>query len=351
MRKLSISLFVVIPLIVIVAGCSSAPILQESRVEAEPQYLEEVKTAHEDDSKIIEELQALQLIEYDEYRIGRGNIFDVHVSGEPELFTENALVKNDGYVSLQMIGEVYVTDMTIAEATSEIEKHYAVYLKDPKVSIIPRELKSATITIIGKVNQPGNYEITTDMRILDVIAEAQGLATGYVDGDTIEVSDLTRSYIVRDNRILPVDFFELVRNGNMIHNIPVVDGDFIFIPSLINQEVYIVGNVNNPNKYPYKENMTVMQMVAYAGGIKSGSYANLYIIRGGLSHPRLFKINSKDILRGNIQDFPIKQNDIVYVSKDFFTSFNDLVGKVLPGLQAIQSGWLLKGFIEEEINR
>jgi polysaccharide export outer membrane protein len=137
----------------------------------------------------------------------------------------------------------------------------------------------------------------------------------------------------------------------MIHNIPVVDGDFIFIPSLINQEVYIVGNVNNPNKYPYKENMTVMQMVAYAGGIKSGSYANLYIIRGGLSHPRLFKINSKDILRGNIQDFPIKQNDIVYVSKDFFTSFNDLVGKVLPGLQAIQSGWLLKGFIEEEINR
>ncbi|MDN5354165.1 MAG: polysaccharide biosynthesis/export protein [Candidatus Cloacimonadota bacterium] len=351
MLKLNINFFILILLIIFIAGCSSIPILQESRVEAQPQYLEEVKTAPEDDTKIIEELQDLQKVEYDEYRIGRGNTFDVKVVGEPELFTENAIVKNDGYISLQMIGEVYVAGMTLPEAVSEIEKYYAKYLRDPKVSIIPRELKSANVTIMGKVKQPGNYEITSNMRVLDVIAEANGLSTGYVNGDTIEISDLTGAYLVRDNRILPVDFYELVRKGNMIHNIPVLDGDFIYIPSLINQEVYILGNVKSPSKYPYKENMTVMQMIAHAGGIDTGSYANVYIIRGGLNHPRVFEVSTKAILKGNVQDFPIKQNDIVYVSRDFFSSFNELVGKVLPGLQAIQSGWMIKGFIEDEINK
>ncbi|MDY6915690.1 MAG: SLBB domain-containing protein [Candidatus Cloacimonadota bacterium] len=351
MLKLDIKLYLFPFFIAIIISCSTAPMIQESRVEAPEQYLEEVKTSHEDDAKILEDLQALQQIETSEYKIGRGNIFDVIVMGEPELHTENAIVKNDGFVSLTLIGEVKVDGLTIREAIAEIEKKYSFYLKEPKVSIIPRELKSSTVTIMGKVRDPGNYEISSDMRVLDVIAEARGFDTGYVNGDTVEIADLTQAYIIRDNRILPVDFYELVRNGNMIHNIPVVDGDFIYIPSLINQEIYVLGNVRNPNKFPHKENLTVIQVITAAGGIQTGNYANIYVIRGGLNHPRVFKVNSKDILTGKTQDFPIEQNDIVFVSKDFFTSFNEMIGKILPGLQTIQSGWMIKGFIEDEINK
>ena len=332
--------------------CSRNKIIEESKVEATKQYMEEIHVALQKETDVVGELMELQQVEFEEYKIGSGNRFDVYVEEEPDYFTANTLVKPDGTISLKLVGEVKISGLTLPEAAALIEKKYSKYIYNPKVSMIPRELKSANITIMGKIAAPGNYEIKTDMRLTDAIAEAGGFATAYFHGNTVEAADLTTAYMIRDNRVLAVDLYELIRKGNMLHNIPLLDGDYIYIPSLINQIVYILGNIMGPGEIYYKENMTVMQVIIYAGGYKDVvPTSQVIVLRGGLNHPRIFKIDTKAILKGDIQDFPLKANDIVYLPLDPLTNFNRIVNKILPALRAVQTTWMMKEYYEETIEK
>ncbi|MCK9333944.1 MAG: SLBB domain-containing protein, partial [Candidatus Cloacimonetes bacterium] len=217
-------------------------------------------------------------------------------------------------------------------------KDYILY---PKVSIIPFEARSASVTILGKVTFPGIIEIKGRMRILDALAEAGGLALGWFQNNTVELADLERTFMIRDNRILPIDFVELVQNGKTIYNIPLFDKDYIYIPSAVNREIYVIGEVNQEGHYFYQENMTLVQSITFAQGFKNSAQSTVYVIRGNLSHPRIFKINTKDILKAKVRDFRLKPNDIVYIPKRPIARWNEIVNNALPSLQAIQSAYFI----------
>jgi polysaccharide export outer membrane protein len=263
----------------------------------------------------------------------------IYVYDEPELDTDVVIVKQDGTLSFRLVGEVYVQNKTIPEVISILEDKLKAYITNPKVSIIPFESRSATITVLGKVTYPNVHEIKGKMRILDVIATAGGLALGYFQSNSVEMADLERTIIIRNGQILPIDFIELISKGNMMYNIPVMDKDYIYVPSNITREIYCLGEVNEQGHFVYQEKMTVMQTIAYAQGLKGTASDEIYIIRGNLSHPRLFKIDSKAVMKGKIIDFPLRPYDIVFVPKTPIAKWNDVIYQVLPSLQAVQTAW------------
>ena len=335
-------IFLLFTMILLVAGCSKNIVMKDSTIQADPQYLEEIKIEQKDDSEIIAELQNLQNIQSDLYHVSPGDKFNIYVYDESDLDTEGIIVKPDGAISFKLIGEVQVSGLTVAEATAKIEERLKAYIHYPKVSMIPYELTGAKVTIMGKIVNPGCYEIQNNTRVLDIIATAGGLASGYFQNNTVELADLERSYVVRKNRILPVDFVELVRKGDMLQNIPLVDGDYIYIPSSVNREIYVIGEVIAPGHFLFKESMTVMQVISFAQGFKETSTSEIAVIRGGMNHPRIFKINFKSILKGETRDFPLKPNDIVYVPRSKLAEWNKMIGLITPSLELIQGGWMVK---------
>jgi polysaccharide export outer membrane protein len=323
----------------------------EENLEAMPEYLEETYLATQTTQETIEELYRLNDIELPAYTLGPGDKMKIFVYDEPELDSDAVLVKQDGTLSFRLVGEIDVTGLTIPEATTIIEDRLKEYIHHPKVSIIPFETKSSNVTILGKVTYPGIVEIKGRMRILDALASAGGLALGWFQNNSVELADLERTFMMRQNRILPIDFVELVQNGNMLYNIPLLDKDYIYIPSAINREVYIVGEVNQEGHYFYQENMTLLQSITFAQGFKDTAQATVYVIRGNLSHPRLFKINTKEILKAKVRDFKLKPNDIVFIPKHPIAKWNDVVNSVLPSLQAIQSGYLLNEMYKDILDK
>lgn len=328
-------------LFLLIMGCSKNKIMDEATVTAIPQYMETIQNEQQEDYEKVKELQRLQNIKTEVYRISSGDRFNVFVYDEAELDTDDIIVKPDGTLSFKLIGEVLVDGLTIAEATALMEEKLEKYIYYPNVSLIPYELTGSTVTIVGKVIHSGIYEIKGGMRLADVIAVAGGLSVGIFQNNTIELSDLEHSYIIRNNRILPVNFRELVREGNMLHNIPIIDGDFIYIPSSVNREVYVLGAVGTPWHFLYKESMTLMQVISFARGMTENARNEVIIVRGGLSHPRIFKINISRILDGEEHDFPLKPNDIVYVTDTPIASWNKILNMITPSLEAVQSGWML----------
>lgn len=348
MKKLHIYLLFIITIIAL--SCSREPYIEEN-IDVPGEYLEESAVSTQEDQQTIDELNKLQQVKMPTYLIGPDDKFHAYVYNEEDLNTKELIVKRDGCITFPLIGEVEVEGLELAEATALIEDKLKAYIAFPEVTIIPYEINSGTVTILGKVTYPQQYQITGEMRILDLIAKAGGLALGYFQNNSIELADLERSFIVRNNKVLPIDFYSLIKEGNMLNNIPLMGGDYIYLPSSINREVYVVGEVLEQGHFAFKENMTLGQVIAYAQGLKpSAKTSNVYLVRGNLKHPRLFKINLDAIYEGKIMDFRLKPNDIVYVPKTPIASWNLVLEQILPSLQAVQTGYLLQNIINDTNN-
>lgn len=294
-----------------------------------------------DANKIKSELLFLHKKQKRDYVIGSGDMFNIFVYEEPELNVKGSVVKVDGTLTFQLIGDVKVSGLTINQAMEKIAKKLKRYLVTPIVSIIPVEFRSTSFTILGKVSQPGTYQITNNAKAIDSIAIAQGLSIGIFEDNTIELADLEHAFIRRGSRVLPVNFIELVRKGNPLHNIPLKDKDYIYIPSALNTEVYILGEVNLPGHYGFKENMTLSQVVTYAKGFKvNANLKQIAIIRGTLTNPIVYIANLEDIVEGKSKDFRVKPFDIVYIPTSTLGDWNNILKTIMPSLETIQSAYI-----------
>ena len=301
-----------------------------------------------DAEKTKNELLVLHNISKKDYVIGAGDGFNIFVYGEPELNIKGTRVKQDGSITLQLVGDVKIIGLSINEAMEKIATKYKKYLINPIITLVPFEFRSKSFTILGKVSAPGTYQISHNTKVIDSIAIAQGLSIGIYDNNTIELADLEHAFIRRDNKVLPVNFMELVRKGNPIHNIPLMDKDYIYIPSSLNKEVYILGEVNLASHFGFKERMTLTQLVVLAKGYKkSANIDKVAIIRGNLTNPRVFVVNLNDILEGKIKDFRIKPFDIVFIPSSVLGDWNDILKMVMPSLNAIQSAYILNQIATE----
>ncbi len=332
--------------LILLASCSSNRSYIEENLDGVPDYLEETQLSIQDNQEIMEELQRLNNLELPDYRLGPGDKMKIYVYDEPELDTDVVLVKQDGTISFRLVGEVPVTNLTIPEVIDTLEARLQKYILHPQVSVIPFEARSSSVTLLGKVTHPGIFEIKGRMRVLDALASAGGLALGYFQNNTVELADLERTFLIRDNQLLPIDFVELVQNGDTRYNIPILDRDYIYVPSAVNREIYIIGEVNQQGHYFYQEGMTLMQSITFAQGFTTSAQSTIYVIRGNLTHPRLFKIKTRDIMRAEVRDFRLMPNDIVFIPRSPIARWNDVIAAALPSLQAIQAAWFANDLIQ-----
>lgn len=285
--------------------------------------------------EVEKELRALHNLPEKPYIIASGDKFDFKVYDNADLAATGLQVTPDGNIAVGLLGVVKVGGLTLVEATRLIEKKLERYIKNPKVILIPTSISSSTFTIVGKVGVPDVYPIRNNFRLTDAVAVAQGFTVGEFKGDTVEMADLSHAFIVRDNKVLPVDFEEAIRKGNALHNIPLVNGDYIYIPSSNNKEVYVLGEVDDPTNVGFKEGMTLMQAVTYAGGKKETAAFDALVVRGNIHHPKVFRVYMEDILRGEIPDFRLKPNDIVYLPKGTFSDYNVIIEKMMPTAELV----------------
>mgnify|MGYP003869648883 CR=1 FL=1 len=215
--------------------------------------------------------------------------------------------------------------------------------------LVTYEFSSESFTILGKINQPGTYSISNNTKALDTIAIAKGLSIGIFEDNTIELADLEHAYIRRDNKVLPVNFVELVRKGNPLHNIPLLDKDYIYIPSALNSEVYVLGEINEPGHFGYKEKMTLTQLLTYTKGYTPNANINqIAIIRGNLTNPTVYVSNLSDIIEGKQLDFMLKPNDIVFIPASTLGDWNSILALIMPSLDAITGVFNIREIIKGE---
>lgn len=289
-----------------------------------------------DSFAIQEELKALHVVNPTPYEIHPGDSFQMSIYNQPTL-TSNIMVAPDGTVSLPLVGIVKVSGMNLEDATTMIERKLSKYLKSPLVTLAPQTVSGYYFTIAGRVVKPGNYTVSLGQtRLRDAIALSGGFQTGAFHGDTVELADLDNAYIKRDGRKLPVDFKKLVYDGDDLHNIPILNGDYIYVPSTMSGYIIFLGEVGSNTYVGFTEGMTLLQGLSYVNGLKTETYSSFVrVIRGGMTNTVVYTVDIDRILSGKMRDFNLQANDIIYVPQDGFSKWNTIIRKLLPTLQFV----------------
>lgn len=126
-----------------------------------------------------------ETISQSHYLIGANDVLNIFVWNEPDL-TMDVTVMSDGRITFPMIGEIMAGGRTATELKDIITEKIKDYVSSPEVTVIVRESRSRNIYIIGMVNQPGQYQLNTDMTVLQALSMAGGF-TEWADKKNIMV--------------------------------------------------------------------------------------------------------------------------------------------------------------------
>jgi protein involved in polysaccharide export with SLBB domain len=140
------------------------------------------------------------------------------------------LVGPDGRVNLGTYGSVYVSGSTLEEAKKAVEKQLSKYLDDPQVVIDIFAYNSKVYYIVTQGQGTGDsivrVPITGHETVLDAIAHIGGL----------KASDSTQLWIARpplhgvgSEKILPIEWDNIARDGSAITNYQSLPGDRLIV--------------------------------------------------------------------------------------------------------------------------
>ena len=287
-------------------------------------------------NRMIEETRTLP-------RLGEGDVLNISVYDESDLSISGIPVRPDGRISFPLIGDVQAAGRTVEELTAAITAKLSQFVIQPRVSVIVQNFDSLNYTISGEIEQPGVYPLVTKVKLTEAMAKAGGLKKGQFRASSVELADLANAFIAREDRILPVDFVRLLRQGDLRFDIALQDGDYISIPSGLSKEVYIVGEVATPALFAFRENMPMSRTLALAEGFtRNADLKRIHIVRGALSNPELIVLNFKDVLKGKAQDVQLEPGDIVYVPPTNLSRWAQMLDQIVPTIQALQTGIILQ---------
>jgi polysaccharide export outer membrane protein len=249
------------------------------------------------------------------FRLGPGDKLEIEVMGD--LTTRaTATVGPDGRIYYNILPGIDVWGLTLAEAQDRLGDELKRFVREkPAVTLALRAVASQQIWLLGRLGSPGVYSLDRPTSLLDAVAEAGGPAVNTPAGGMYsESADLSRSFLIRNGHLVPVDFQRLLRGGDLSQNVYLRPDDFIFMPSLRSAQVHILGAVLQPRSERMIGSLTVIQAIALAGGtVPQACLPNVAILRGSLAHPQIAIVAVNRVLRGQAPDVRLEPGDIVYV--------------------------------------
>ncbi len=247
------------------------------------------------------------------YTLGPGDKIELEILGETGTRTET-FVTPDSMVYFDLLPGIPVAGKTTQQLQSELEAGLTKFYKQPQVAVTLREAVSQRVWVLGRLNAPGIYSIKQPMRVLDAVSQAGGLFTSRFTGTTEELADLKHSFMIRNGRTLPVDFEKLIREGDMSQNIYLEPNDYLYLPSSLTNEVYVLGAVTEPRPIGFMNEMNLMSAIGRGLGMQpDADLTRVSIIRGSLTDPKIATVNALEIMNGKATNVRLEPGDIVYV--------------------------------------
>lgn len=249
--------------------------------------------------------------------LGPGDILNLSLYGDPTLSLAEVPIGPDGRISYLEATDIMAAGLTVDELRDRLNQEIGKFRHEPQVIVVPVEFRSKKYYVLGKVAQRGAFTLDRPTTLIEAVALAQGVETGMsADQTLVDLADLSRSFVARNGRKLPVDFEKLFGAGDLSQNVPLEPNDYIYFPANELKEVYVLGAVERPGPYAFTSAVGALGAVSARGGFALHAWrSRMLVIRGSLRRPQTFIIDANQVLSGQILDLKLQPRDIVYVSR------------------------------------
>ena len=102
----------------------------------------------------------------------------------PEL-NQTVTVLPDGFVNLNLVGNVKVSDLTVDQAHDVIVQKAKARLNDPELNLILREFQHPYVVVAGQVTTPGKIELRENTTAMQAILLAGGFLASAQSGQVL----------------------------------------------------------------------------------------------------------------------------------------------------------------------
>ena len=160
-----------------------------------------------------------------DYVIGPQDLLAINVWHEPEL-SRSVPVRPDGKISLPLVGEFNVSGLTPRLLETRLAKELENFVRYPQVTVMIQEANSHKFYIIGEIDRPGAYPLTTRMTVLNALATAGG----FRDFAKVQHIYLLRPMPDGSRKRLHFDYKGVVGGKDLNQDIELQTGDTVVVP-------------------------------------------------------------------------------------------------------------------------
>jgi polysaccharide export outer membrane protein len=163
-------------------------------------------------------------VDYHEFVLGAEDQIAISVYGSPE-FSGTHMIRPDGKITLNFIGEVMAADRTPEELGNDIKERIKKYIVEPDVSVSVLMVKSKKYFIQGEVGRTGEFPLTVPTRVLEALVNAGGFKDFANKKNIIIMRNTTSNSTER----LKFNYNEVIKGKHLEQNIYLKPGDIILV--------------------------------------------------------------------------------------------------------------------------
>ncbi len=280
-----------------------------------------------------------------DYLLGTGDRINLTVWGSID-GSYQLEVNRNGELVIPKVGPIKVAGVSFGQLPQLLTGQLSRIFRNYQLSVTMGKLRMIKVYVVGDVNSPGDYNISSMSTLLNALSAAGGPTRN---------GTLRSIAIKRDGKLVDtVDLYEFFLKGDKSRDIRLQPGDTVFVPT-IGPVAGITGNVRRPAIFELKNEKTLKDLLALADGIvPTGYLQRLQISRvDAYEKKSVTDVNLDPKTAGKDLDtlataIPIKDMDLVKIFPIDSTvrGYARLSGYVLrPGDYAVKPGMTLRDLL------
>jgi protein involved in polysaccharide export with SLBB domain len=168
------------------------------------------------------------------------------------------IVDRQGRVTLPEAGPVLVSGRSLGEVQQAVQRAIATQYRDTSTDVSVSRLRTIRIYVVGEVEEPGAYDISSLSTALNALVGAGGVTPrGSLRG---------LKHMRGKQEIEEIDTYDLLLHGVSPDAKKLENGDTLMVPS-VGPQVTVTGMVRRPAIYELNDEETVEDALELAGGI------------------------------------------------------------------------------------
>ncbi|MCH2171089.1 polysaccharide export protein [Myxococcota bacterium] len=186
------------------------------------------------------------------YRVEAPDELFISVLPDPRI-ERNTMVRPDGKITMDLVGDVNASGRTAEEIAAEIEGRIKKFKREASVTVSVIRASSRAVTMLGELNGNGSFALLRTMRVAEAIAQSGGY-NRFANADSVR---LIRT-MGDETHVYNVDMLA-IEGGDLRTNILLRGGDIVYAPPTIWARF---GHALNALLYPLQPLLGVATSVA-----------------------------------------------------------------------------------------